>query len=100
MLWSGEIYGIKSTHRIWTRRNTECNPKNNITTVSHSGGNLMLCGYFPVRKRDVFTALRGPKDWAMYHKILGKDLLPSTRKMKTMTQNKVMKWPSQSPDRK
>lgn len=42
MLWSGEtrikVFGIKSTRSIWTRRNTEYNLKNNVTTVTTDHG--------------------------------------------------------------
>ena len=53
VMWSDEtkieLFGIKSSRRVWRKRNAEYNPKNTIPTVKHGGGNLMLWGCFSAK---------------------------------------------------
>ncbi|KAL0149408.1 hypothetical protein M9458_055196 [Cirrhinus mrigala] len=117
VMWSEEtkieLFGINSTRRVWRQKKDDCNPNNNIPTVKH--GNVMIWGCFLHR-------IEGRMDGAMYHKILGNNLLPSVRALKIgrgcvfqhdndpkhtaratkewlrKKHFKVLKWPSQFPD--
>ena len=126
MLWSGEtkteLFGLNSTRRVWRKRNAEYDPKNTIPTVKHGGGSLMLWGCFSSKGTGRLHRIDGKMNGAMYRKILGDNLLASTRTFKmgrgwvfqhdndpkhTAKETKewlhkkhikVMEWPSQSPD--
>uniref|UniRef100_A0A9J8B6A3 Transposase Tc1-like domain-containing protein n=1 Tax=Cyprinus carpio carpio TaxID=630221 RepID=A0A9J8B6A3_CYPCA len=125
VLWSDEtkikVFGINSTRRVWRRRNAAYDPKNTIPTVKHGGGN-MLWGYFSAKGTGQLHRIKGTMDRAMYHQILGENLLPSagalkmgcgwvfqhdndpkhkakaTKEWLKMKHIKVLEWPSQSPD--
>uniref|UniRef100_A0AAY5JX81 Tc1-like transposase DDE domain-containing protein n=1 Tax=Esox lucius TaxID=8010 RepID=A0AAY5JX81_ESOLU len=115
-----KLFGINSTCCVWRRRNAAYDPKNIIPTVKHGGGNIMLWGCFSAKG----TSSQHQRDdgRAMYHQILGENLLPSARALKMgrgwvfqhdndpkhtakatkewLKKNhiKVLEWPSQSPD--
>ena len=126
VLWSDEtkmeLFGINSTRRVWRRRNAAYDPKNTISTVKHGGGNIMLWGCFSAKGTGQLHRIKGTMDGAMYHQILGENLLPSARALKMgrgwvfqhdndpkhtakatkewlkKKHIKVLEWPSQSPD--
>uniref|UniRef100_A0A673XEB3 Tc1-like transposase DDE domain-containing protein n=1 Tax=Salmo trutta TaxID=8032 RepID=A0A673XEB3_SALTR len=126
VLWSDEtkmeLFGINSTRRIWRRRNAAYDPKNTIPTVKHGGGNIMHWGCFSAKGTGQLHCIKGTMDGAMYHQILGENLLPSARALKMGREwvfqhandpkhtakatkewlkkkhIKVLEWPSQSPD--
>jgi uncharacterized membrane protein len=77
-----ELFGIISTRRVWRRRNAAYDPKNNISTVKHGGGNIMLWGYFSAKGTGQLHRIKGKMDGAMYHQILGENLLPTARALK------------------
>ena len=125
VMWSDEtkigLFGIKSTPRVWSKRNAEYNPKNTIPTVKHGGGNLMLWGCFSAKGTGRLQRIEGRMNGAMYREILGDNLLPSVRALKMgrgwifqhdndpkhtakatkewlkKKHIKVLEWPSQSP---
>ena len=126
VMWSDEtkieLFGIKSTGRVWRKRNAEYNPKNTIPTVKHGGGNLMLWGRFSAKGTGRLHRIEGRMNGAMYQEILGDNFLPSVR-APTMGRGwvfqhdndpehtakatkewlkkkhiKVWEWPSQSPE--
>ena len=45
-MWSDEtkieLFGLNSTRHVWRKKKDEYNPKNNIPTVKHGGGNISL----------------------------------------------------------
>ncbi len=96
VMWSDEtkieLFGINSTRRVWRKK--DYNPKNTIPTVKHGGGNIMLWGCFSAKGTGRLHRIEGRMDGAMYHEILGNNLLPSVRALKmagsssmTMTPN-------------
>ena len=125
-MWSDEtkieLFGINSTCRVWRKRNAEYNSKNTIPTVKHGGGNLMLWGCFSAKGTGQLHRIEGRMNGAMYREILGDNLLPSVRVLKTgrglvfqhdndpkhmakatkewlkKKHIKVLEWPSRSPD--
>ena len=86
VLWSDEtkmeLFGINSTRCVWRRRNAAYDPKNTIPTVKHGGGNIMLWGCFHAKGTGQLHRIKGTMDGAMYHQILGENLLPSARALK------------------
>src|SRR4029434_10672605 len=86
-MWSDEIkiklFGINSTRRVWSGKNADYDPKNTIPTVKHGGGNIMLWGCFSAKGTGRLHRTEGTMDGAMYRGILGENLLPSARTMKT-----------------
>ena len=85
-MWSDEtkieLFGINSTHCVLRKRKAEYNPKNNIPTVKHGGGNLMLWGCFSAKGTGRLCRIKGRMNGAMYREILGDNLLPSVRALK------------------
>ena len=77
-----ELFGIKSTRRVWKKRNAENNPKNTIPIVKHGGGNLMLLGCFSAKGTGGLHRIEGRMNGAMSWEILGNNLLPSVRALK------------------
>ncbi|KAL0155377.1 hypothetical protein M9458_049640, partial [Cirrhinus mrigala] len=97
-------------------------PKSTIPTEQHAGGNIMLWGCFSAKGTERLHRIEGRMDGAMYHEILGNNLLPSVRALKmgrgwvfqhdsdpkhtaSATKEwlrkkhfKFLEWPSQSPD--
>ena len=102
VMWSEktkiELFGINSTHRVWSKRNAEYNPKDTIPTVKLGGGNLMLWRCFSAKGTGRLHHIEGRMNGAMYREILRDNLLLSVRALKmgasnmTMTQNI---WPRQ-----
>uniref|UniRef100_A0AAY5KS66 Transposase Tc1-like domain-containing protein n=1 Tax=Esox lucius TaxID=8010 RepID=A0AAY5KS66_ESOLU len=85
VLWSEtkiKLFGINSTRCVWRRRNAAYDPKNIIPTVKHGGGNIMLWGCFSAKGTGQLHRIKGMMDGAMYHQILGENLLPSARALK------------------
>ncbi len=70
VLWSDEtkiqLFGIKSTRRVWRRRNTAYDPKNTIPTVKHGAGNIMLWGCFSAKGTEQLHRIKRTMDGAMY----------------------------------
>ncbi|KAK3506568.1 hypothetical protein QTP70_009910 [Hemibagrus guttatus] len=79
VLWSDEtkikLFGINSTRRVWRRGNT-------IPNIKHGDGNIMIWGYFSAKGTGQLHCIKGTMDGAMYHQILGKNLLLSARALK------------------
>ena len=126
VLWSDgtkmELFGINSTRHVWRRRNAAYDPKNTSPIVKHGGGNIMLWGCFSAKGTGQLHHIKGTMDGAMYHQILGENLLPSARALKMghgwvfqhyndpkhtakatkewlkKKHIKVLEWPSQSAD--
>ncbi|KAI4899858.1 hypothetical protein NFI96_010932, partial [Prochilodus magdalenae] len=126
VLWSDEtkieLFGLNSTRRVWRTKNDEYHPKNNIPTVKHGGGSIMLWGCFSAHGTGRLHCIKERMTGAMYCEILGNNLLPSVRALKMgrgwvfqhdndpkytaritkehlrKKHNKVLEWPSQSPD--
>ncbi|CDQ82550.1 unnamed protein product [Oncorhynchus mykiss] len=98
-------------------------PRTPSPTVKHGGGKIMLWGCFSAKGTGRPHRIKGMMDGAMYRQILGENLLPSARALKMgpgrvfqhdndpkhtakATKewlkkkhiNKVLEWPSQSPD--
>ncbi len=125
-MWSDEtkieLFGINSIRRVWKKKKDEYNPKNTIPTVKHGRGNVMLWGCFSAKGTGRLLRIEGRMDGAMYHEILGNNVLHSVRALKMgrgwvfqhdndskqwaretkewlhKKQLKVLEWPSQSPD--
>ena len=87
VMWSDEtkvqLFDINSTCHVWRKRNAEYNPKNTIPTVKHGGGNLMLWGCFSAKGTGQLYRIKGRMNGATYWEILGDNLLPSVRALKT-----------------
>ncbi len=70
VLWSDEtkieLFGIKSTRRVWRRRNAANDLKNTIPTIKHGGGNIMLWGCFSAKGTGQLHRIKGMMDRAMY----------------------------------
>ncbi len=70
VLWSDEtkieLFGIKSTRRVWRRRNAAYDPKNTIPTVKHGGRNIILWGCFSAKGTGQLHHIKGTMDEAMY----------------------------------
>uniref|UniRef100_A0A8C7P3Q3 Transposase Tc1-like domain-containing protein n=1 Tax=Oncorhynchus mykiss TaxID=8022 RepID=A0A8C7P3Q3_ONCMY len=53
VMWSDEtkieLFGLNSTCCVWRKKKDEYNPKNNIPTVKHGGGNIILWGCFSAK---------------------------------------------------
>ncbi len=126
VMWSDEtkieLFGINSIRRVWKKKTDEYNPKNTIPTVKHGSGNVMLWGCFSAKGTGRLLHIEGRMDGAMYHEILGNNVLHSVRALKMgrgwvfqhdndskqwaretkewlhKKQLKVLEWPSQSPD--
>ena len=85
-MWSDEtkieLFGIKSTHCVWRKRNAEYNPKNTIPTVKHGGANLMPWGCFSAQGTGRLHRIEGRMNGAMYWEILADNLLLSVRALK------------------
>ena len=94
--WSGEGLGEDDVVRwdqnraIWQQldspcleEDAECNPKNTIPTVRHGGGNLMLWGCFSAKGTGILHRIEGRMNGAMYREVLGNNLLPSVRALKS-----------------
>ncbi|KAL0175714.1 hypothetical protein M9458_028044, partial [Cirrhinus mrigala] len=86
VMWSDEtkieLFGMSFTHRVQRKKKDEYNPKNTIPTLKHGGGNNMLWGCFSAKGTGRLHHIEERMDGAMYHKILGNNLLPSVRAMK------------------
>ncbi|KAI4883442.1 hypothetical protein NFI96_005677 [Prochilodus magdalenae] len=119
VLWSD---GLNSTRRVWRTKNDEHHPKNTIPTVEHGGGGIMLWGCVSAHGTGRLHCIKERRTGAVYWEILGNNLLPSVRAVKTgrgwvfqhdndpkhtarITEEwlckkhiKVLEWPSQSPD--
>ncbi len=74
--------GINSTRRVWRKKKDEYNPKNNIPTVKHGGGHIILWGCVSAKGTGRLHRIEGRMDGAMYRKILANNLLPSVRALK------------------
>ncbi len=77
VMWSDEtkieLFGINSTRRVWRKKKDVYNPKNNIPTVKHGGGIIMLWGCFSAKGTGRLHRIDGRMDGAMY-----RDILPTT----------------------
>uniref|UniRef100_A0A8C1LME9 Transposase Tc1-like domain-containing protein n=1 Tax=Cyprinus carpio TaxID=7962 RepID=A0A8C1LME9_CYPCA len=87
VMWSDEtkieLYGINSTRRVWRKKEDEYKlKKKNIPTVKHGDGNIMLWGCFSAKGTGRLHCIEGRMDGAMYHHILGNNLLPLVRALK------------------
>ncbi|KAK3545989.1 hypothetical protein QTP70_019305, partial [Hemibagrus guttatus] len=126
VIWSDEtkieLFGKNSTCHVWRRKNAELHPKNNVPTVKHGGGNIMLRGCFSAKGPGRLIRVKEKMNGAMYREILSKNLFPSARALKMKRgwvfqhdndpkhtaratkewlhkkHFKVLEWPSQSPD--
>ncbi len=117
VLWSDEtkiqLFDIKSTRRVWRRRNAAYDPKNTIPTVKHGGGNIMLLGCFSAKGTGQLHCIKGTMDGAMYRQGQGiengrgwifqhdndpKHMAKATKEWLKKKHIKVLEWPSQSPD--
>src|SRR4029434_8901069 len=69
VMWSDEtkikLFGINSTHCVWSGKNAEYDPKNTIPTVKHGGGNIMLWGCFSAKGTGRLHCIEGTMDGAM-----------------------------------
>ncbi|KAI4873182.1 hypothetical protein NFI96_019311, partial [Prochilodus magdalenae] len=86
IMWSDEtkieLFGKNSTHQVWRKKNAEFHPKNTIPTVKYGGGNIMLWGCFSAKGTGRLIHVKGRMNGAMYHEILGQNLLSSVRALK------------------
>ncbi|KAI4874042.1 hypothetical protein NFI96_000107 [Prochilodus magdalenae] len=126
VLWSDEtkieLFGLNSTRCVWRMKNDEYHPKNTIPAVKHGGGSIMLWGRLSAHGTGRLHCIKERMNGAMYCEILGNNLLPSVRALKTghgwvfqhdndpkhtarITKEwlckkhiKFLEWPSQSPD--
>ncbi|CDQ98637.1 unnamed protein product [Oncorhynchus mykiss] len=90
VMWSDEtqieLFGLKSTRRVWRKKkdeyNPEYNPKNTIPAVKHGGGNIILWGCFSAKGTGRLHRIERRMDGAIYREILANNLLPSVRALK------------------
>ncbi|KAG2466468.1 TCB1 transposase, partial [Polypterus senegalus] len=126
IFWSDEtnieLFGVNARHHIWRKPDTAHHQANNIPTVKHGGGSIMLWGCFSAAGTGRLVRIKGKMTAAMYRDILNENLLQSaldltlgrrfifqqdndpkhTAKIsKVWLQDSsvnVLEWPSQSPD--
>ena len=76
MLWSEEtkiaLIGLNAKCHIWRKPGT-------ITTVTHGGGSIMLCGCFTASGTERLVRVEGKINGAKYRVILDENLLQSTQ---------------------
>ena len=74
VLWSDatkiEFFGHQGKHFFWHKPNTSHHPKNNIPTVKHGGGSIMLWGCFSSVGTGKLVRIEGMVDGAKYREIL------------------------------
>ena len=79
MLWTDEtkieMFGLNTT---WC----DLQPRNTIPTVKQGGGKTVLLGCFFAKRTGRLVRIDGKMNVAIYCVILGKNLLPSVRKIK------------------
>ncbi|KAK3549020.1 hypothetical protein QTP70_025092 [Hemibagrus guttatus] len=68
-----------ANEHLWRSRNAAYDPKITMLTVKHGGGNIMLWGCFSAKRTGQLHRIKWMMDGAMYHQILGENLLPSVR---------------------
>ena len=67
---------------VWRKPNTSHHPKNNIPTVDHGVGSIMLRGCFSLAGTGKLVRIEGMKDGAKYREILAGNLLQSSRDLR------------------
>lgn len=128
--WSKVLFSDESKFHLfgsdgirWVRRpnGQKMNPRYQIPTVKHGGGNIMIWGCFSARGVGPLYRIQGTMNKEMYRDILQKHMLPFAKRHMgrkwifqqdndpkhtsklikswfTQTKTRLMEWPSQSPD--
>ncbi len=90
VLWSDEtkieLFGIKSTHRVWRRRNAAYDPKNTIPT-SNMEEETLCFGCFSAKGTGQLHRIKGTMDGAMYRQGQGIENRVDGYSSMTLTQN-------------
>ena len=125
VLWSDEskylLFGSDGIKYVRRPKNERFNPKYQLPTVKHGGGNIMVWGAFSRDGVGPIHRVEGIMDGVMYKKIMSDIMLPhaktkmprgwiyqqdndpkhTSRVVKSYFDSKkirVLEWPSQSPD--
>ena len=77
-----EQFGHQGKHYVWRTPKTSHHPKNNIPTVKHGGGRIMLWGCFSSAGTGKLVRIEGMMDGTKYMEILEGNLFLSSRDLR------------------
>jgi hypothetical protein len=86
ILWSDEtkmdLFGHQGKPDVWREHTTSHHPENNIPTVMHGGGSIMLWGCFSSAETRKLVRIEGMMDGAKYRVMLEGNLFQSSRDLR------------------
>ena len=74
-----ELFGHQGKRYVWRKPNTSHHPENNIPTVKHGGGSIMLWGCFSLAGTGTLVRIEGMMDGAKYKELIEGNLFQSSR---------------------